>query len=97
MNQLNNGNAVKPPLVPIKLPKNKFKTGAPKSVNLNTVPINDIASAIIISHLSESPNLFKIPIKIKAKPANAKISTQKSNNPPAVGKIFQLPKREPQT
>ena len=32
INQLNNGKTVNPPLIPMKYPKNKFKTEPPKSV-----------------------------------------------------------------
>ena len=97
MNQLNNGNAVNPPAVPMKLPYIKFKTGMPKSVPLNKDPIIDIKRAITINFLFESSNFFKIPIKMNDKPANAKISTQKSNNPPAIGNMSQLPNKVPQT
>ena len=86
-----------PPLVPIKLPKNKFKTGTPKSVPDKNVPIKDITTARIIAFLFKSSNFFKIPIRINAKAANINISTQKSNKPPAIGKRSALPKRAPAT
>ena len=97
MNQLNNGKALNPPADPMKLAKNKFKIGIPKSVPLKNVPAKDITTAMITSHLFERSNFLKIPISINAKPANARISTQNNNNPPSIGKISHLPKSVPQT
>ena len=57
------------------------------------VPTIDIAIAIIINFLFEISNFFKIPLKIKDKPANAKISTQNSINPPAILKGLGLIER----
>ena len=97
MNQSNNGKAENPPALPMKWAKNKSNTGIPKSVPLKRVPITDITPAMIIIHLFEMLNFFKIPIKINDKPAKARISTQNSNSPPAIGKISHLPKSVPQT
>ena len=97
INQLNSGKAVNPPADPIKSAKNKFMMGMPKSVPLNNVPIIDIMTAMTIQVLFESSSFFNIPIEINAKPANAKISTQKSNSPPDIGKASQFPKRIPET
>ena len=57
----------------------------------------DITTAMTINFLFETSNFFKIPININDKPANARISTQKSINPPAIGKTSPLPKRAPAT
>ena len=51
---------------------NIFKTGVPKSTHLKRLPIKDIANAMIISHLFESSNFLRMPIKTKDKPANIK-------------------------
>lgn len=59
-------------------------SGFPKSVNLNRDPIIDRETATIINFLFENLNFFKIPIKTNAIPANARISTQNSNNPPSI-------------
>jgi hypothetical protein len=96
MNQLNNGKAVNPPAEPMKCAKNRFKIGEPKSNPLVNVPIRDIATAMTIIHLFERSNFFSIPIRTNAKPANAKMSTQKSISPPSIGKTSHLPKRVPQ-
>jgi len=47
-------------------------------------PIMDSTTATIINFLFENLNFFKIPIKTNAIPANARISTQNSNNPPFI-------------
>ena len=96
MNQLNNGKAENPPAEPMKFAKNRFKIGDPKSNTLANVPIIDIATAITIIHLFEKSSFFSIPIMTNAKPANAKMSTQKSKSPHAIGKTSNLPKRVPQ-
>ena len=61
---------------------NIFKTGVPKSAPLKRLPIKDIANAMIISHLFESSNFLRMPIKTKDKPANVKTPQKKNINPP---------------
>ena len=69
----------------------------PKSNPLKSEPIIDIKTAITISFLFESSNFFTMPIRTNAKHANAKMSTQNSNNPPTNGKTSHAPRRFPLT
>jgi len=95
MNQLNSGNAVNPPALPMKLPANRFIISLWKSVNLRSVPSIDSIAAMISQALFDRLNFFNIPISMNDNPANANISTQNSNNPPAVGNMSHLCNRIP--
>ena len=59
MNQLNSGNAVNPPALPMKLPANRFIISLWKSVNLSSVPSIDSIATMISPALFDRLNFFK--------------------------------------